>query len=878
MQQRVLVSMLLVAALLAAGCGTEGRTAQAAAPKGDLASQPMHPVRQAIDLRIDPDATGYSGAVAIELEIQEGVDSFRFHAEGMDFDRVALEGPGGAVEVTTEEGENGLITATAAHTLEPGAYTLSIEFHNDYDARAVGLYRMEQQGKGYVFTQMESVDARRAFPCWDEPGFKIPYRLTLGAPEAHTVLANTPLESESVQDGWRTHVFAETPPIPSYLVAIAAGRFDSIPIEGLSVPGRIWAIEGQSRLGQIAAEVTPAILTALEEYFGRPYPYRKLDYLAVPEFWPGAMENPGLVTWADGLLLVDPAAASIRQKRRIAAVAAHELAHMWFGDLVTMQWWDDLWLNESFASWLGDKITNQLFPDYRLDVSSVRVTDEALTADARGSTRPLRRPVVSPAQIMEDMGLAYSKGQAVLEMTESWIGPEVFRRGVVDYVEAHALGNATSEDLWRALAEASGRDVAGVLAGFIEQPGAPLLSFDVGEDGVVTVSQQRFANEGAKLSAESWSVPVRLRYMAGGEAREKDFLLDRQTTRIELGEGVSRVMPNADAAGYFRWSLPRPQLMALAGDAVESMNPRERIAFVGNAEALLNAGKIDGGDYLELLGRFASDPDPEVVSAVVGGIAGVQAAFVPDELLPEFGGYVRRMLKPALDRFGLQKRPGEPETVSLFRPQLIGWLGIEGNDPEVQRYARGLAEAYMKDPRSVDPALAGTALEVAASVGDHKLFERYRKHFEQARSPVERERYLSVLGSFPDAAIQDEALRYSLEGPVRTTEMFAVPFGLPHTEASHDLLYRWLTENYQTVVAKMPPDFRAMLVNVGDGCSTERLEAARRFFTAPDHLVDGTEAQLAKVAERVGDCVRLREREGAAVAAYLKGERSTASR
>ncbi len=855
-------------ALSAVGCAApDSRTASE--PKGDLGHLPVEPVRQAVELWIDPDATDYRGSVKIDLEIGAETDRFRFHAEEMAFDSVALIGSRGPAELTTEEGEDGLITAIASEPLAPGSYTLAIEFSNEYDTRAVGLYRMEQEGKGFLFSQMEAVDARKAFPCWDEPSYKIPYQLTLRAPELHTVVTNTPLVSATVEDGWKTHVFAESKPMPSYLIAIAAGRLDSIPIEGLSVPGRIYAVEGQSGLARIAAEMTPPILQALERYFERPYPYEKLDFVAVPEFWPGAMENPGLVTYADSLLLVDPAAASIGQRRTIAAVTAHELAHMWFGDLVTMKWWDDLWLNESFASWLGDRVTRELFPEYRLDLSSVRGTHGAMIADARRSTKPVRKPVESPAQIMEDLGLAYTKGQAVLEMTEAWIGPEKFRRGVIDYVEANAWGNAEAADLWSALSQASGQDVARMLAGFIEQPGVPLLTLEL-EGGTAVVSQRRFANHGGEVPAAAWTVPVTLRYAAGGEIRSKTFLLDEPSMRIELDEGVSWIVPNIEASGYFRWQLPKEQLVALAEDAEQRMTPRERIAFLGNARALLNAGAINGGDYLELLAGFAGDSDPEVVSAVVSGIGGVKGAFVPDEQLPAFGRYVRQMLRPALDRFGLERREGEDETVSLFRPRLIGWLGAEGAVETVRRYAHRLAEDYMKDPRSVDPALAGTALYVAGISGDRVLHERYRQHFERAASPVERGRFLGVLGSFPDEQIQDEALRYALNGPIRPTEMFSIAGSLPSTDASGEKIYRWVTENYETIAAKMPPDFRSFLVNVGGGCSEERLEQARAFFTDPSRIVDGTEAQLEKLTERVRDCVSLREREGPAVAAYLE--------
>jgi alanyl aminopeptidase len=874
--KRVLVSLLCGLVVVAAGCRAPEDGGGDASPKGALDGNPVRPTAQSVELRIDPDVPAYTGSVSISLEVSETTPMIQFHAEEMTFERVELQGSGGTIALETEEGEDGLITATADADIAAGDYTLEIDFSNEYDTRAVGLYRVEHEGHGYLFSQMQAVDARKAFPCWDEPLFKIPFRLTLSVPQGQEVITNTPLESESAADGWTTRVFAESKPMPTYLIAIAAGPLDSVPITGLSVPGSIYTVKGQSHLAKTAVEVTPAILEAMEDYFGRPYPYRKLDFVAIPEFWPGAMENVGLVTYADSLLLIDPENSSVAQRRSLAAVTAHELAHMWFGDLVTMEWWDDLWLNESFASWLGDKVTHDLYPHYKINVSSVRGTNGAMNADTRPSTKPVRKEVITPAQIMEDLGLAYSKGQAVLEMTEQWIGEEDFRKGVVAYINEHEWGSAEGADLWNALSEASGQDVASVMSSFLDQSGVPLIEVDLADDGQVKVTQRRFLNHGVEAPDQQWTVPVRLSYGSGGSSETAEMLLDSPETTFRLAETetIDWVMPNASAASYYRWQLPKDELMALARDAEHAMDPRERVAFLGNTTALLDAGVIGGDEYLEVLNAFAHDPDPEVVSTLLSGLGKVKGAFVPDDQLDTFAVYVRRTLGPALERFGLEKREGEDETVAIFRPRLIAWLGEEGQSEEVRAYATSLAKAYLRDPRSVDPALAGISLRIAALAGDRTLFETYRERFENAKSPVERRRFLGVLGSFPDTAIQDEALRYALEGPIRPTEIFGIPGSLPDTEASTDRLFDWLTENYEAVSSKLPPDFRSMLVNIGGGCTTDRLEAAREFFMDPARKVDGTEAQLQKVTDRVNDCVGLREREGAAVAAYLEGLRS----
>lgn len=847
--------------------------AEAPTAGGDLAAYPVRPLAQSVELRIDPDAPGYRGSVAIELEVTRETDRFAFHAQDMALARTALVAEDGtATGMRTEAGAHGLVTVTTERPLAPGRYRLETDFERPYEERAVGLYRVSAGGEDYLFTQFQAVDARRAFPCWDEPRYKIPFRMTLQAPVGDVVLFNTPVASSRTGDGWTTHVFAETPPMATYFLAIAAGPFDSIPIDGLDVPGRIYAVRGQAGLGQLGATMTPPILEALEAYFGRPYPYRKLDYVAVPDYWPGAMENAGLITYRDRLLLVDEDSASVAQRRALASVIAHELAHMWFGDLVTLTWWDDLWLNESFASWMAARVVRDLYPEFRMELSDARSTEYAMVADARPSTRAIRRPVTEPAHIMEDLGLAYSKGQAVLEMVESWIGDDVFRTAVLDYLEAHAWGNAQAGDLWRALAKASGEDVPGMLAGFLEQSGVPLVTFEPSGTTAVRVSQRRFLNEGVAAEERRWDIPVTLRYGTSEGTRTLSFLLTEASKEVNLGEGVEWVVPNAESAGYFRWELPGEELLALAANATTRMTVRERISFLGNARALLLAGRIDGDDYLQMLADFGADPDPDVIAAVISGLDSVRAWFVPDEESAAFGRWLGETLAPALARFGLEPVPGEPESVELLRPSLIRSLGMDAGLPEVRRFAEEVTEARLAGRPGIDTSIAGAALDVAAWHGDRALRERYVQALQSADSPVERALYLGSLGTFRDPALQREALDYALSDRVRNTELGTVVRSLPGTEAAAALRWEWLQGHYPAVAARLPEMFLPSLVGLAAGCSRQRYEEAEAFFDAPERRVEGVAAQLAKLEDQVSDCVRLRTREGAAVGDYLRGQ------
>jgi alanyl aminopeptidase len=829
------------------------------------------PTFQAVELNLDADQETYTGSVRIELRVAMPARDFLFHAEEMTLDSATLEGKGGAVAIEiADAGDRGTRRATAKSELAPGDYVLSIRFSKPYNTRAVGLYRMFYEGRGYLFTQMESLDCRKAFPCWDEPIYKIPWQMTITVPLQQEAVSNAPVEKESRGATTKTLVFKRMPPTSSYLIAIAVGPLESVAITGLSVPGRIYTVKGSKQLAKHGASIAPRILARLEQYFGTKYPYEKLDFIAVPEYWPGAMENPGAITFSDKILLIDPAAASVAQKRTIAMVTTHEIAHMWFGDWVTMSWWDDLWLNESFADWLAMKITHDLFPEYRMDTHELGDVNQVMLSDARPSTSTVRRKVDSGADIMEDLGLAYEKGRTVLRMTEEFIGPDAFQRGVRAYLDAHKWGNAVAEDLFAALSQAADKDLQPILASYLEQPGYPLIKVDVNPNGLVTVSQKRFSNAGITTDDQLWSTPVRLKISDGKDVQTRVVLLDKASTSVEVGGHVDWVMPDAGGVGYYRWVVPADMMMKLAEDPEQTMGDREAARFLGNARALLNSGEISGDEYLALASAFSKHPDPEIVAALMADLSTLKMPFVTDDLAEPFAAYVRRTLGPAREKFGIEPRADDIEAVKLLRPGLITWLGDDGRDPEVRAYAKDLAKRYQNDPTSIEPTIAGAVLSVAASDGTPEQFKAYQQKFESAKVPAERSRYLSALGKFDDPKLQDAALEYALSDKVRPTEMFQAVAGLFDTEAGRDRGFAWMTKNYNRIAGRMPPEMVVYLPYFVTGCSEQRLDAARKFFAMPSHNVDGTDANLTKVSDTITDCLNLREREGKAVAGYLR--------
>ncbi len=838
------------------------------------------PTSESIQLVLDADKPDYTGSVRIDLDVKAETPTLRLHASEMTLTRIELEPAGGSksksktkgtITLSSTAGPNGLVTLTGPAPIRAGHYVLAIDFTNDYNTNATGLYRMQTEGHGYLFTQFEADDAREAFPCFDEPGFKIPYQMTMDVPVAHLAISNTPIAKETTHDAMRTVVFKKTPPLPSYLLAIATGPLETVAIPGLGVPGRVVTVQGQLGLAQMAVEITPPLLRALEKWFGQKYPFEKLDLLAVPEYWAGAMENPGAITFSTNVLLVDSKAATVQQRRSISSITAHELAHMWFGDLVTMAWWNDLWLNESFADWMGDKITEQVFPEFRLGVTELSSVQGVMVGDSRATSEAIQRQVEPGDNMLQNVGTQYNKGKAVLAMFEQWMGPVQFQRAVRQYLKAHEWGNATADDLFAAFSKQSGMDVAGAMATFLEQPGVPLVTADVLGDGQVKLTQQRFANAGVELPPLTWKIPVSLRWSDGATTHNQVVLLSgaEQTVTLQPSGPIAWLVPNGDARGYYRWNVSADERKTLVGHLLE-LTPRERISFISESAALLDAGVLHGDDYLRALTALRDDTDPVVINKVADGLEKVRIAFVPDDMRDAFALYVQRTLGPALDRFGFDRKPGEDETVSFVRPSLIRWLGDRGHDTRVRAHAVEVAHQYVTDPASVDPALASVALELAAQDGDAALWDDYRTRFEGAKVPAVRSRYLGALSGFRDPALVERTLKYALEGPLRPQEILRSTGGIGETDQGRERLFRWVQDNYAAIAKRVPPEFAGFLPRFGGGgCDTQRIASLQAFFSAPEHQAPGTTTSLARTTESIQDCANLREREGPAVAAYL---------
>ena len=864
-----LTSSPVLAALLAA-------TALCAEPADPLRlTRTVEPVAQTVELDLDPARDDFTGRVRVNLVVHEATTSFRLHAlEPVITSAELLDAAGRRVPLAhaVTEPSLGLITLTAPAPLPPGAYVLELAFRNKFNRAGLGLYKTVSRGDAYLFTQFEDRYARKAFPCWDEPSFKIPWQLTVTVPEGLEVVSNYPAAQESRSGGRKTVAFGRTPPMPAYLVAVAVGPFEYVPVPGLPVPGRIITPRGQAALAGEAARLSPALFARLENYFGIPYPYAKLDLIAVPEYVFGAMENAGLITFRDSLLLVDPAHPPFSARRSLANVIAHETAHMWFGDLVTMAWWDDLWLNESFADWICIKVTAEAYPEFRLNLEQVTDTQVAMRSDAQPSVLTVRRRVTGaddPEQFVDE--LTYNKGKAVLGMVENWIGPETFRAALRAYFLKHRWGNTTSADLWAAFDGASGQDISALLATFIEQPGLPVVDFSLTPDGRLRLTQRRFANLGVQPADKLWQVPVTFMWSARGQVHHERVLLAtaEQTVAIPGLADADWIYPNAGEYGYYRWTLPPALNARLATRAAAVLSPGERLGLLDNVSALLDAGLVSGGDFLTYLAAFAGDPEPEVTQKVIAGLDKVQAAFIAPGREEKFNAFTRALLSPALARIGVKPASGEPDYHAPLRAQLYEQLGRELADPAVVAAAEGFTRQFLADPDSLDASLAGAALAVSAYHGDAALFERMRAAAERNTSPGARRVLLTALGGFHDPVLVDRALAYSLTPALNSTEFLGIATRTAALPGGRRRTVEWAQANFDAIKAKAPPQRTANLINLADGGDATLFAGWRDFLLDPARTTQSAAINATKVADRVALRQLLRERELANIEAYL---------
>ncbi|MDE0066353.1 MAG: M1 family metallopeptidase [Acidimicrobiaceae bacterium] len=824
---------------------------------------PTHvvPSRYQIELEPDLDSATFFGSVAIEVEILEATDEIVCNAAELDVKSASIVLANGD-RITPEyrlDADAERLHLTLATNANPGTAHIELTFSGILNDRLRGFYRStykDEDGREQTIatTQFQSTDARRAFPCWDEPAYKATFATTLVVDQDHLAISNTAVVRETSAAGDKRRVsFAETMPMSTYLVAFVVGPLEltePTDVDGVGV--RVVHRPGQGHLTAFALDVASHALRWFSEYYAIPYPSDKVDLVAIPDFAFGAMENLGCVTFREVLLLIDPESATQPELQTAAAVINHELAHMWFGDLVTMKWWEGIWLNEAFATFMEVSCSDAYRPDWDVWTTFCRGRSAAFATDALKATRPIEYPVVTPSEAegMFDI-LTYEKGASVVRMLEQHLGADRFRDGVRHYLTTHAYANTETGDLWDSLETTSGEPVRRIMDGWIYQGGYPLVELTETPHGAA-VSQQPFALDpaGALDTSEAddrtWAVPLQTRGPGVGRDDSERFLLDGPAATLTGRSIDDFVTANADASGFFR-VLPNPGMIAAAVSG--ELNASERHAVVDDAWALTVAGRMSAQSFLETALRFVDENDLAVWQALSGafrtlrrfvdGDAGSTSRYTRD---------VGELARGALHRIGLQPDDNDDDTgtgndrARELRATLVSVLGTVADDPEIIAASPKLRH----DP---DATLAAAALTVVAHNGGRAEFDEIRAASAEASDPQTEQRNLRALADFRDAALAEELLEAIVSGDVRTQDgPYLIRRALTNqTVGAH--VWAFVASHWDLLTTRFPSNSVARMLEGIVMLDTGDQVAAVAEFLA-DHPVPQGRRQVAQHLER----------------------------
>lgn len=806
----------------------------------------------------------FAGSESIDIVLKEPATTITLNALDLKFESVEIQSGDDQTQSGTvsTDPEKQQATFTFSRSLPAGSATLRVRFMGVLNRKLRGFYLSKTARRSYAVTQFEATDARRAFPCFDEPAMKATFDISLTIDHGDSAISNSPVVSDQAGPGAGKHtvVFGVTPKMSTYLVAFLVGDFQCSSGASDGVALRVCSTPDEVSLTPYALGVAKSALHYYDNYFGIHYPLPKLDLVAIPDFEAGAMENFGAITFRESDLLLDPKTASIRDKQNVAIVVAHEMSHQWFGDLVTMQWWDNIWLNEGFATWMENKCTAALHPEW--DISELFAEDEqsTLDIDAQPSTRAIRAQANTPDEIDQMFdGIAYGKAGDVLLMVENYLGAETFRQGVHAYLAAHAYGNATAEDFWNAQTAVSHKPVDRIMESLIAQRGEPILEFGIPANGQVPVDQQRFFLSPSMQAdpAEKWTLPVCFKSDGGSNGEAQDCQVLTPSLHSLPAPEANLLFANAGGKGYYRSAYARPQYEALVAHAETGLSPDERISLAGDEWAQVRADKATVGDYLNLVGALKSDPNADVVSIASGRMAAIADRIASSqEERDALAAWVRRTFAPAYAKLG-PPRPDDSENTREMRAHLLAFLVFHGDDADLKTQAREIAERYLSDPSSVNPTLGQTALQIAAEYGDAALFDRLQKIYETSTDPEARQLALRDLVNFARPDLLERALDYTVSGKVRNQDAaLELAIGLQIPE-NRDQTWQFIKSHWDAVKAQLTTDTGLYLVAYsGSFCTAAAREDVKDFFSS--HPVPAADAALRHALERIDECMEFR--------------------
>ena len=834
-------------------------------------------VPEIYDLTFEPNLSKatFSGDETIHMNVLKPAATVTLNAAELEFQETNIAAGGATQKATVSFDEKKeQATLTVAKELPAGPAEIHIRFTGTLNDKLRGFYLSKSARRSYAVTQFEATDARRAFPSFDEPAFKAVFRITLIVDKGDTAISNGKIVSDTPGPGEGKHTlkFSPSPKMSSYLVAMLVGDFvcreggvDGIPIRVCSLPE-------QKEMAAYGLQASENILKYYDKYYAIKYPYGKLDHIVFPDFAAGAMENLGAITYRDSALLIDDNTASYDAKQQVASAIAHEMAHQWFGDLVTMKWWNDIWLNEGFATWMQLKPLEAWKPEWNLEQQEIAQTLGALVNDSVPSVRTIRANAEAPADIVALFdGIAYGKAASVLRMVEAYVGPEVFQKGVNAYLAKHAYGNATAEDFWSQIAETSGKPVDRIMKSFTEQPGEPLVTVKSvchGDKTQVTLTQERYVADAAKMavgSDELWPIPVNL--LPSATKQPAYHLLARKEETFELPGCSAWVYGNAGSRGYYRSSYDPAAFAKMASEVESAFSPEERVRIPSDAWALVRVGRLKIGDYLALLQKMQGERSREVVQVMIGHIPEIHDHFVSEADRPALEKWVRDLLQPMAKDLGETPVAGEPVERQALRADVFAMLAQYGRDPELIEKARATVDQYMKAPQSVDAGLAGKALQIAAQNGDASLYNKYVAHLETAKTPEEHDFYLQTLGAFPQPVLAKRTFDLLLGPDVKSQDMFAL-FSPLTNYAVQPVAWELFKSDFAAIMNKIGASDAVVLAQVAGVFCDEKLRDDSQKFFAEQNL-PGTQRILENGKDTVNACIQVRDLQQKNLSPYL---------
>jgi aminopeptidase N/puromycin-sensitive aminopeptidase len=824
----------------------------------------------------------FAGEEAIKIRVLKPTSQIVLNSAEIEIQEATISsGTTSQTARVTFDKEKEMVTLAVDRELQPGPASLHIKYAGILNDELRGLYLgKDKEGRKYAATQFEATDARRAFPSFDEPAYKATFDITVVADKAHSVISNAKVLSDTPGPGDTKHTvkFATTAKMSSYLVALAVGEFEYVEGQADGIPIRVWGTPGTKQDATFALQVGEQCIKYFNHYFGIKYPFEKLDMIGLPDFAAGAMENTGLITYREVILLIDDKKASVGLHREVAAVIAHEIAHQWFGDLVTMKWWDDIWLNEGFATWMETKPIAAWKPEWHLELDDVQGTTGSLNVDGLKNTRPIHQPAETPAQIQELFdGIAYGKAAAVLRTLEAYLGPETFRAGVDQYLKLHSYGNATADDFWKTLAQVSKKPVDQIMPTFVKQPGAPMVSVQAqcaGGSSTVTLSQTRYFYDRTLFQAgsnELWQVPVCLKEGgATGNGQTKCVLLTKKQDTFPLATCGSWVMANGGAQGYYRTGYSSDAIRAIGRDIEKSLTPAERIVLLSDSWSSIRVGEQQIGDYLALAEGLQSDRTRAVVEEVTGQLEYISDHFVTDGDREGYELWVRRLLTPVAKELGWTPKPGESDETKTMRARVMHTLGYAGHDPEVLAEAKKLTDQALENPASIDHTIAFTAFSLGAQNGDAALYDKVMDHLQKKGASLEEYYlYFQTVAKFRDPKLLQRTLEYALTPAVRSQDTLGLISVVMENPAGTRVAWDFVRAHWLEI-EKVGGGFTSGEVVAATSvfCDAGLRDEAQDFFAT--HKVPTAERTLKQSVERMNYCVDLKSRQTPQLSSWLE--------